>query len=303
LTAAGHEVIGLAASTRRAQAPSSPARIVVADALDRAAVGRVIEAEAPDAIVNMLTAIPPQVNPKRLAEDFALTNRLRTEGTANLVDAAAKAGPKAGNVRVISQGLAYAYDPGGESPADEDAPLWTTPPRQFAPVLKALQELEQRTIDADGTVLRLGHLYGPGTIYAPDGSFTQQVRDGKLPLVGGGTATFSFTHTSDVAAAVVAALESPHVGALNIVDDEPAPMHQWLPHFAKLLDARAPKGAPAFLARLAVGAWGVAFMTKLHGADNSRAKTVLDWKPRYSSWRTGFAAEIKGSTSTDAPLQ
>lgn len=295
LVDAGHEVVGLAASPPRNK-PRPGTRVIIANALDSDAVARAVESAAPDVVVNMLTAIPPQINPKRLAEDFALTNRLRTEGTANLLAAAAGIGV----ARVISQGLAYAYNPDGPGPADEDTPLWFSPPRPFAPVLAALEELERHTRDAGGLVLRLGHLYGPGTIYAPDGSFTQQVREGKVPLVGGGSATFSFTHTSDVAQAVLAALDSDHVGALNIVDDEPAPMHTWLPYFADLLGAPAPKRAPSFLARLAVGSWGVAFMTKLRGADNSRARHVLGWRPQLSSWRAGFAAELTGSAAADA---
>jgi nucleoside-diphosphate-sugar epimerase len=240
----------------------------------------------------MLTAIPAEVNPKRLARDFELTNRLRTEGTRNLLDAAEKAGVQ----QVISQGLAYAYDPDGSGPADEDAPLWKQPPRPFVPVLAALRELERRTMDAGGLVVRLGHLYGPGTIYAPDGSFVRQVRAGRVPLVGGGTAVFSFTHVQDGAAAVVAALARdghPENGSvLNVVDDHPARMSEWLPYLARLLDAREPKRVPTTLARLAVGPWGVAFMTRLRGADNARAKDSLDWAPRYPSWRTGFAAEL-----------
>jgi nucleoside-diphosphate-sugar epimerase len=267
--------------------------MVAVDALDRAAVGQAVRDAKPDAVINMLTAIPAEVNPKRLAHDFELTNRLRTDGTRNLLAAAEKAGVQ----RVISQGLAYAYEPDGPGPAAEDAPLWKQPPRPFVPVLAALRELERRTTDAGGSVLRFGHLYGPGTIYAHDGSFVRQVRAGRMPLVGGGTAVFSFTHVQDAAGAVVAALardEHPENGrVLNVVDDHPAPMSEWLPHLATLLDAPEPKRVPAILARLAVGPWGVAFMTRLRGADNSRAKRSLDWTPRYPSWRTGFAAELE----------
>lgn len=294
LADAGHEAIALASKPPQTK-PQPGIRTIAADALDRAAVGRAVESAAPDVVVNMLTAIPSRIDPKRFAKDFAMTNRLRTEGTANLLDAAAGVGV----TQIISQGLAYAYNPDGAWPADEDVPLWFSPPRPFVPVLAALQELERRTREAGGVVLRLGHLYGPGTIYAPDGSFTQQVREGRVPLIGGGSATFSFTHTRDVAHAVLAVLDSDYVGALNIVDDEPAPMRTWLPYLADLLDAPAPRKAPALLARLAVGSWGVAFMTKLRGADNARAKQVLDWKPQHSSWRTGFAAEIARSAATD----
>jgi nucleoside-diphosphate-sugar epimerase len=292
LAAAGHDVIGLAKRD-----PGGPARtgvrMVFADALDGPAVTAAVRQANPDAVVNMLTAIPARIDPRRMAREFALTNRLRTEGTRHLLAAAAATGVR----RVIAQGLAYGYDPAGTGPADEDQPLWRHPPAQFAPNLRALIELEQRTRDAGGLVLRLGHLYGPGTIYAPDGSFVEQVRAGQVPLVGGGTSVFSFTHTYDAATAVLAALGGDATGVLNIVDDDPAPVATWLPVLAGLLGAPRPRRVPTALARLAVGAWGVAFMTRLRGADNARARRMLNWSPLHRSWRDGFAHEL----STQAP--
>ncbi|GII42090.1 NAD-dependent epimerase/dehydratase family protein [Planotetraspora phitsanulokensis] len=287
LTAVGHDVVSLVrpGGAGRTLAKAG-AEVVTADALDREGLRRAVREAAPDAVVNMLTAIPATIDPKRLSRDFTLTNRLRTEGTRNLVDAADGA-------RIISQGLAYGYQP-GEGLADEDAPLWRTgTPREFVPVLDALVELERLTARAGGLVLRLGHLYGPGSIYSADGSFTRQVRAGKVPLVGGGHAVFSFTHADDVAAAVAAALDKDDVtGVLNVVDDRPAPLHEWLPAFTGILGVRAPKRAPAALARLAVGSWGVAFMNELRGADNARARLRLDWRPRYASVLEGFAADL-----------
>ncbi|GAA4574990.1 NAD(P)-dependent oxidoreductase [Planotetraspora kaengkrachanensis] len=292
LTAVGHDVIGLVRPGGAGRAPvATGTEVVIADALDREALRRAVREAAPDAVVNMLTAIPATIDPKRLSRDFALTNRLRTEGTRNLIDAA-------GEARIISQGLAYAYQP-GEGPADEDAPLWRTgTPRQFAPVLDALVELERLTTQAGGLVLRLGHLYGPGSIYSAEGSFTRQARAGKVPLVGGGNAVFSFTHADDVAAAVAAALDKDGVtGVLNVVDDHPVPLHEWLPAFSGILGGRAPGKAPAALARLAVGRWGVAFMNELRGADNARARLSLDWRPRYASVLEGFAADLSAETA------
>jgi nucleoside-diphosphate-sugar epimerase len=192
---------------------------------------------------------------------------------------------------VIVQSLAYAYAPGAGL-ADEDAPLWTDGPAQFRPVVEALAELEDRTAQEHGLVLRLGHLYGPGTVFARDGSFAADVAAGKVPLVGGGNATFSFTHTRDAAMAILAGLDKDVAGTLNVVDDEPAPLHEWLPRFAGLLGAKRPKPAPAWLARMMVGAYGVAFMNQLRGADNTRTRLALDWRPGYRSWRDGFAAEL-----------
>lgn len=282
LQGAGHDVIGLTA-----RAPAGAATTVAADALDRAALGAAVRKAKPDAVVHLLTAIPARINPKKMATEFEVTNRLRTEGTRNLLDAAAEVGA----TRIVSQGLAYAYRPGAGL-ADEDAALWTDAPAQFRPGVVALQELERRTVDAGGTVLRFGHLYGPGTMFASDGSFTQDIRAGKVPLVGGGHAVYSFTHTRDAAMAVLAALDKDHTGALNIVDDDPAPLADWLPFVAEHLGARRPKSAPAWLARLAVGGWGVAFMNELRGADNARARLMLDWRPGFRTWRDGFAAEL-----------
>lgn len=289
LAAAGHDVVGLARSRDRA-APDT--EVVVADALDREGLIHAVRDAAPEAVVNMLTAIPPETDPKRLARDFAATNRLRTEGTRNLTDAATLAGAR----RIIAQGLAYAYQP-ASGRADEDAPLWTDgTPRQFVPVLAALMELERTTAEAGGLVLRFGHLYGPGSMYAADGSFLKGVRAGKIPLVGGGNSVFSFTHADDAATAVVAALDKDVTGVLNVVDDAPVPLHEWLPAVAAILDAPAPKTVPAALARLAVGGWGVAYMNRLRGADNTRARLRLDWRPRHPSWADGFAAELGVAT-------
>lgn len=296
LCSAGHDVVALARSGKRAVAVErAGAEIVVADALDRDAVFRAVAGAAPDIVVNMLTAIPAELNPRRLAKEFEQTNLLRTRGTRNLIDAGRESGVR----RVIAQGLAFAYEPDGDGLADEDTPFWGNPPRQFVPALAALRELERQTRQAGGLVLRFGHLYGAGSVYARDGSFTAQVRTGKVPLVGGGTATFSFTHAHDAATAIVAALDKNVGGALNIVDDDPAPMSEWLPVFADLLGARRPRSVPAAIARMAVGGWGVAYMTRLRGADNARAKLGLDWRPRYASWRTGFAAEL-GAAATAA---
>ncbi|WP_433153997.1 NAD-dependent epimerase/dehydratase family protein [Actinomadura nitritigenes] len=291
LEAVGHEAIGL---SRSGDGPAG--RTLAADALDRDAVSRAVREAAPDAVVNLLTAIPAALDPKHLARDFAVTNRLRTEGTRNLYDAARAAG----TARFLAQGLAYAYRPAAGL-ADEDAPLWTErTPKQFAPVLAALVDLETMTAEAGGLVLRFGHLYGPGSAYAPDGSFTAQVRAGKVPVVGGGHAVLSFTHADDAATAIVAALDKDVTGALNIVDDTPVTMADFLTRYARMLDAPAPRRAPAALARLAVGGWGVAFMNGLRGADNSRARLRLDWRPRHPSWVHGMEAGGAGAAARDA---
>ncbi|MFI7706297.1 NAD-dependent epimerase/dehydratase family protein [Nonomuraea sp. NPDC049480] len=267
LKAVGHEAVTLS---------RSPGADVVVDALDREATARAVRKVAPDAVVHLLTAIPKVIDPRKIGEQFALTNRLRTEGTRNLIEAAPGA-------RFISQGLAYAYAP-APGLADEDAPLWREAPKAYAPVVAALEELERRTVAAGGLVLRFGHLTGPGSVYDKDGSTTQAVLAGKLPIVGDGGSVMSFTHAHDAATAVVAALDRDVTGALNVVDDTPVTFAEWLPAYADRLGAPKPKRVPAFLARLAVGPFGVAYMTRLRGADNCRARLRLNWRPRHASF-------------------
>ena len=283
LESAGHDVIGLSRAAR-----PGPGRMLAVDALDRSAVSTVMREVAPDAVVNMLTAIPARLKPRRIAAEFAATNRLRTEGTRHLLDAARDVGVH----RVIAQGLAYAYEPSDAGIANEDEPLWRRPPAAFAPVVAALRELEASTTQAGGTVLRLGHLYGPGTMFAADGSFVADVRAGKVPLVGGGASVFSFIHVDDVATAVLAALDRETPGVLNVVDDDPAPIRDWLPVMAGLLDAPRPRRMPRAVVRLVAGGWGAAYLGALRGADNARARLALDWRPRHRSWRAGLAHEL-----------
>jgi nucleoside-diphosphate-sugar epimerase len=292
LESAGHEVIGLARARRR----GTTAPILAVDALDREATTAALRDIAPDAVVNMLTAIPATLRPRRMTAEFALTNRLRTEGTQNLLDAACAVGVR----RIVSQGLAYAYDP-GDGLADEDVPLMRRPPAQFASSVAALRELETATTEAGGTVLRMGHLYAPGTMFAADGSITADIRAGKLPLVGHGASVFSFVHVDDVATAVLAALGRDVPGVLNIVDDDPSAVSEWLPIVADVLEAPPPRRLPVFLARLAAGGWGATYLTALRGADNTRARTTLDWQPTYRSWRTGLAQSLRQKPSDKSP--
>jgi nucleoside-diphosphate-sugar epimerase len=285
LRGAGHEAIGLARRPR-----PEDRETIVADALKDDQILAAVERARPDAVIHLLTAIPASINPAKLSRDMAMTNRLRTEGTRNLLDASRRAGAK----RLILAGLAYAYQP-EPGLADEDAPLWTHAPAQFQPVASALRDLEAQSAEVGGLVLRFGHLYGPGTAFASDGSFVKNIAAGKVPLVGGGHGVFSFTHTRDAAMAVLASLDRDVAGALNIVDDDPAALSEWLPFVAGLLGAKPPRPVPAWLARLMVGAYGVAFLSELRGADNARARLMLDWRPGHRSWRDGFPTELSSA--------
>lgn len=267
LRAVGHEVVGLSRS------PRADVRV---DALDRDATVAAVREVAPDAVVHLLTAIPKAINPRRMSQEFALTNRLRTEGARNLIEAAPGA-------RFIAQGLAYAYTP-GPGLADEDTPLWREAPSQFAPVVAALEDMERQVAGVGGLVLRVGHLTGPGSVYDEDGSTTRSVRAGRMPIVGDGGSVMSFTDSHDAATAVVAALDRDVSGVLNIVDDTPVRLGDWLTAYAASLGGPKPRRVPAFVARLLVGGFGVAYMTRLRGADNCRARLQLNWRPRHASF-------------------
>lgn len=285
LAAAGHQVIAVGGRRRPEPTPDGDVTTAVVDLLDPDAVRRMMQQHGPDAVVHLATAIPPELDPRKIGRQFATTNRLRTDGTRNLVAAAREVGMPS----LITQGLAFAYEP-GDTVRSEDEPLWTSPPASFAPVVAALAELERLTREAGGTVLRLGHLHGPGTAYADDGAMARQVRARTLPIVGAGAARYSFVHVDDVASAVLAALDRPVTGALNIVDDEPVLVREWLPWFAETLGARRPLRVPAWLARLAVGPFGVAYMNELAGASNAKARAELGWRPRFTRFTDGVPA-------------
>ena len=236
LAANGHQVIGM--GRRRTTMETSPdVELVTADALEPAAVNAAVSARP------RRGDQPAHRDPGAAqypADGAAVATHQPTthRGARNLLEAATANGVR----RVLAEGLAYAYDPADSTPADEDVPLWQHPPQQFAPVIDALVELEHRTREAGGLVLRMGHLYGPGTIYAFDGFFTEQVRARAVPLVGGGRSVFSFTHVEDAATAMLAALDRPR-RVLNIVDDAPTPIADWLPALAALVGTQA--AAPA----------------------------------------------------------
>jgi nucleoside-diphosphate-sugar epimerase len=283
LDAVGHETIAL---VHRTPVEVANGHVVSADALNRDALVTAVSEFEPEVVVNLLTAIPHDLNVRKFEQEFAKTNRLRTEGTANLVVATR-------GVRMISESIAFAYAPEAGPVADEASPLWTDSPKAFRPALAALRELERITAETGGVSLRFGSLVGPGTSFDTGGAMVEAVRGGKLPIVGDGSGIFSFVHTHDAATAIVAALDRPEVrGVLNIVDDHPLATREWLPEFAHLLGARPPRRLPEWLVRLMVGSWGVAFLNRLVGATNARAKAQLDWRPRYSRVQEAWTADL-----------
>jgi len=280
LVAAGHEVTGMTRSRPQA-VEEAGATAVLCDALDAAALRDAVAAAEPEVVVHQLTALPPRFDPRR-QHLYDATNRLRTEGTRNLLASAP-------GRRVVCQSIAFAYRPHREPRVlDEDAPLFTSAPPPFGAATRAVAEMERMALEADGLVLRYGWFYGPGTYYGEGGSTAKDVRRRLFPVIGEGSGLFSFVHVDDAAAATVAAVERGAPGIYNVVDDEPAPMREWLPLYASAIGARSPLRVPLWLARLAAGKAVAAMSTTLPGASNARAKAELGWQPRWATWRDGF---------------
>ena len=291
LVANGHDVVGMTRTeAKRDQLRSDGAQPVVVDALDADAVGRAVGEAEPDVIVHQLTAIPPKINMRRFDREFALTNRLRTEGTDHLLSAGHAAGVK----RFVAQSNASLYARTGDPIKREDAPLDHDPPPAMQQGLAAIRHLEAAVTGApwtEGLVLRYGWFYGPGTSIAldPPGSQIELLRKRQLPIVGGGTGIWSFIHIADAATATVAAVEGGPAGIYNVVDNEPAPVSESLPVLAAAVGAKRPLRVPRWVGRLAAGEWAVVAMTEIRGASNDKAKRELGWQLRYPSWRQGFA--------------
>jgi nucleoside-diphosphate-sugar epimerase len=296
----GHDVTAMTRSSRKADwARSVGAKHVAADGLDREAVRRAVAAARPDVIVHQMTALAGSSNLKAFDTYFALTNRLRTEGTDHLLDAARENGVR----RVIAQSYGnWNYERTGTALKTEADQLDPRPAARQRQSLAAIRYVEAAVTGAagiEGVALRYGNFYGPNTGFAPDGDITAAVRKGLLPLVGNGAGVWSFIHVDDAATATMAAITR-RPGVYNIADDDPAPVRVWLPEFARIIGARAPRQVPAWLGRLFVGEVGVSMMTRIRGASNRKAKADLGWQPRYASWRDGFAHEFAETPTTGA---
>ncbi|WP_151480766.1 NAD-dependent epimerase/dehydratase family protein [Streptomyces albicerus] len=289
LRARGHQVSALVREESRERAPEADA-VMVADALDREALLSAVSAARPEVIVHQMSAL--RLLRDDPAEAFALTARLRTEGTANLVAAARAAGAR----RLVAQSIAFAAAPEGEPVLDEDAPLYVDAPDPgWAATVRAVAELERLVLgsgpDLAGVVLRYGTLYGPGTAYARTGGTAERVLAGRFPLPEGGSGIMSFLHVEDAVGAAVAAVESNATGVFHVTDDEPAAAAQWLPHYARALGGPTPRTIPAALAPRLLGWFMAHQLTAARGAANDRARTALGWKPLRPSWRDGLGEE------------
>ncbi|HUB40065.1 MAG TPA: NAD(P)-dependent oxidoreductase [Streptosporangiaceae bacterium] len=293
LVARGHQVTATTTSAAKlGLLERLGAEGVVMNGLDGVSVGEAVAAARPDAIVHQMTALseahagkPSLRKPERF---FALTSRLRSEGTDHLLAAAEAAGVS----HLVAQSAAIfnGTREGGWIKTEEDPlDLGTgTLARKLAEGTNAINHLEEVVVKSGGAVLRYGSLYGPG---ATDDQVTL-VRKRMFPLVGGGTGYFSWVHLDDAASATVMAVEQHATGVFNIVDDEPAPVSEWLPFLAACAGAKQPRRIPKWLARLLAGEMVAGMMTEGRGFSNAKAKRELGWEPHYASWRQGFKQEL-----------
>jgi nucleoside-diphosphate-sugar epimerase len=285
----GHEVVG----TTRTPAKVDGLRLVgatpvVLDGRDGEAVRRTVLEAEPEVVIHQMTALSGDLDLRHFAETFAETNRLRTETTDRLIEAAVEAGAR----RFIAQSFAgWPNEQSGGPVKTEEAPLNTHPPKQVRETLGAILHLESITTGTpgiDGLALRYGGFYGPGNALGKGGAMLEAVAKRQMPVVGGGLGIWSFLHIDDAARATALAVDRGASGIYNIVDDEPAPVSEWLPYLADVLGARPPRRVPAWLARLIVGEAAVSMMTKIRGSSNAKAKRELDWNLEYPTWRVGF---------------
>ena len=282
----GHEVIGTSRSRDNAdRLLTLGAQAAVLDLLDRAAVREAVVAARPDAIVHQATALAGASDVKHFDQTFAATNRLRTDGTDALLAAAREAGTR----RFVAQSYAgWPYAPDGGPVKTEDDPLDPTPVPEMSETLAAIAHLERSVVAAGGLALRYGGFYG-----SPDDAQLEPVRKRQFPIVGDGDGVWSFVHLDDAAAATALALERGEPGVYNVVDDEPAPVGEWLPALAAAIGAKPPRKVPRWLARLVAGEPAVMLMTESRGASSAKAKSRLGWTLRYPSWREGFPAAYR----------
>ncbi len=290
LVADGHPVV---ASTRKAERmpelAATGAVPVQVDAFDSEALRRCVLEASPDVVMHQLTALPKKVpNPRRVAQELDLSNRLRGE----VMPVLARAAVEAGATRLVAQIWAFVYGPEGGLKSESD-PLYEPCPPAFGALVDGVRRLEDATLGAgiDGVVLRYGYFYGPGTYYAPDGDLCAQVKKRRFPVFGGGPEQFSFIHVADAAAAAVTAALGGPPGIYNIVDDEPVTMGEFLDWYAPLLGAKQAYRIPVWLGQLGGGPYARYLMMQQRGASNAKARAELGLHLSHPSWRETMKKE------------
>jgi nucleoside-diphosphate-sugar epimerase len=289
LVRAGHQVTATTRSDAKATAlRDQGATPAVVDGLDRDAVLRAVADAKPDVIVHQMTSLASMRSFRKFDQEFAVTNQLRTAGTDYLLEAA-----EASNVRrfIAQSYIGWNNARTGSMIKTEEDPLHQDPIPGTRQSLQAIRHVEQVVPAAGGIVLRYGSFYGPGASEV----LLDVVRKHRMPLVGSGAGVWSFTEITDAAAAAIAAISAGEPGVYNVVDDDPAPVSEWLPYLAECLRAKRPVHVPAWLGRLLAGEVILAQMTQVRGSSNAKAKRDLAWRPAYPSWREGFPAWIRAA--------
>ncbi|KRR19344.1 dehydrogenase [Bradyrhizobium lablabi] len=301
LIAAGHAVVGTTRTAAKVELiRRMGAEPAIANGLDAQAIRTAVFSTKPEIIIDQMTDLAGVTDLRHFDRAFATTNKLRTEGTDFLLAAAREAGV----TRFIAQSFCgWTYGRGGEAIKTEADALDPDPPEELRRTLQAIQYLEDAVTSSaspEGIVLRYGSFYGPDTGMLSR-AMIDQVRHRRVPLIGGGGGRWSFIHVEDAAAATVAAIERGKPGEIyNIVDDDPAPVSEWLPALATLVGARTPIRVPAWLGRLFAGEHLVSMMTEVRAGSNAKARRELGWQPAHPSWRQGFAEVASGATAQHA---
>jgi nucleoside-diphosphate-sugar epimerase len=284
-----HEVVALTRSVTKAPLlEDSGITAVIVDPLDNKQLTAAVRRAEPDVIIHQLSALTGAGNFRKFDQEFALTNRFRTEVTDTLLAAARTIGTK----RFIAQSYCgWPYAKKGGAVKTEEDPLDPKPPESFTKTLAALRYLEEKistTTFLEAVALRYGMFYGPGTAIGKGGAMVKMVKKRRFPVIGSGGGVWSFIHILDAARATVAAISRGAPGIYNIVDDEPAKVATWLPALAKDIEAKPPLRIPHWMGELTIGKAGVSIMTQIRGCSNAKAKRELNWTPIYPSWRIGF---------------
>jgi len=293
LHAEGHVVFGVHRSAQSADVlrglgvtPLAP------NVYDDTEVSRVFDEAKPDVVIHQLTALPKELNPRAMAKAVRVTADLRRQTVPLFARHAARVG-----ARFIAQSMSFVTQPEGPAILDETAPLWLAGPRDIANTNEAIRVLEDATLKASGLALRYGFFYGPSTWYARGTALADMVQKRMLPITGSGEGLSSYIHIDDAVDATVRAIEYGTSGIYNICDDEPVSQNVWLPELARLLGAKPPRRAPAWLVGLFGGATAKFYGTSLRGASNAKARAALGFSPR--TWRDGFATEFGQASAPD----
>lgn len=286
LLQAGHVVTAISRSAERLQPLERlGVKAIVCDVFDAAKLEEAVLRATPGAIIHQLTDLPANMDPRHIRTVYARNNRVRREGTRILVAAARRAAVR----KFIVQSMGTWYRPEGSDVKSENDPLWTDAPEPIGEAVRTVVDMETAVLQgvAQGTVLRYGAFYGPGTWYAQGGEVVRRFQSRTLPIISAGGGITSFIQIDDAASAAVAALNGPP-GVYNIADDDPARAAEWMPAFAAAVGAPPPRRIPGVLARLVLGKALTAWLTTMRGASNAKARRDLPWTLRFPTWRTGF---------------